>query len=977
MAMITVLTHVVGHTKGDFFAGKKLIGHLLTLGHSVEWILKIDAPAAVLPLPIGALAESAHFNYYYVASSSANMSILSNADKLAQRDYFIVFPTITTMSPSEFNELKHQGVNVKLVGEYGQNQSYFANTFFRDIIRALRKYQLHHYFTGVTSNVGTQYLPSVIQVRFVNKYEFDNEPRIFLNDYFPFLIQTQNRTHTAIYGIDKHGLPKRTDLNAADAALYANFSYIHSTCGSVSLTPKITTHLDSSQTHSQQELGMFIEPIADAPNDAMALFFVAEKDQPFIKMLLDKPLDAEISPQDIIDYNQSTSTFFAYTNTDTDILIYKDGEEALAQHDHQLAAYCALGVCRILKSQPERKKIDLIARHTEQSKNLLMQALKEYAVDLNEVVLRLFNPFPLAHETMQAFFKKAKVDQQPVLITGDQSLTEVINIGAPFIYQICHWKKPLAQSLLSFCESLRFYELHDFLSHSFAGDVNCLDGYESLTANLYKLLSLIDNPKLYEQYGALRYHMASIYERLPGIVLDNPQVKNKEDMLKLHFNEWVLFDEQKVREFQERRVAPVPASMYLGVITKQQVPLIARIKPEKPAIFSYSPPPTWWKLKHHFAGFSITKEDVMSTMVTLEQEQQDAFVKSYPDNGLPGISKERLQQELDAAVLEWLIVDAKQNTKSFQRLYLLQNESGQEALIHELYNFTPINHYGFELLHQTMHAFLKPNHYALFLKKSINYALPLGVQTYTSLLKNLELAERTALIKESLQVPSPQIIFIMQQAPCTMLSLLAEADRPWLIAVLQLRENTAMVTPDITAQHDAIWNSLDDNRVTMVFQDHHQKDHRIYRGDFNSIDLMTTMAGPSHASQKTLIRAANFLGAYIKKQDYYWFNGLIATDKRLHDAIKFFITDIDAGNIQDPQRMQTKLRSLCWGLQPTAPLAQLIQYIEHKLYDSYCPVAVPAPAQASSSGFFCTEASKQPDVIRPSEPMREYSCGIQ
>lgn len=55
--------------------------------------------------------------------------------------------------------------------------------------------------------------------------------------------------------------------------------------------------------------------------------------------------------------------------------------------------------------------------------------------------VNLYNPFPLQHDTMIAMMQTCKEQGNPVYITGDQSLSEAISIGGPFLYQCMSWKE--------------------------------------------------------------------------------------------------------------------------------------------------------------------------------------------------------------------------------------------------------------------------------------------------------------------------------------------------------------------------------------------------------------------------------------------------------------------------------------------------------------------------------------------------------
>jgi hypothetical protein len=53
---------------------------------------------------------------------------------------------------------------------------------------------------------------------------------------------------------------------------------------------------------------------------------------------------------------------------------------------------------------------------------------------------------------------------------------------------------------------------------------------------------------------------------------------------------------------------------------------------------------TWWELKHNFPDCSITEEDVILNLKKASAEYQYmVFLGSYPDDGIPGVTKQRLE----------------------------------------------------------------------------------------------------------------------------------------------------------------------------------------------------------------------------------------------------------------------------------------------------------------------------------------------
>jgi len=165
------------------------------------------------------------------------------------------------------------------------------------------------------------------------------------------------------------------------------------------------------------------------------------------------------------------------------------------------------------------KSILLIGRtddkFLERLKNLLKDNLTidetngRHTVTLNGYTknLKIINPFPLEQKSMLILLNEAKRLNNPVLITGDQSLTEAISIGVPFYYQIMSWKLGLWRSLINFCERKGLKKLNDFLNNSYNKNSEVMN----FDSNKYKNLE----QNLVSEFSELRIHLDNLYEVLP------------------------------------------------------------------------------------------------------------------------------------------------------------------------------------------------------------------------------------------------------------------------------------------------------------------------------------------------------------------------------------------------------------------------------------------------------------------------------
>ncbi len=134
-----------------------------------------------------------------------------------------------------------------------------------------------------------------------------------------------------------------------------------------------------------------------------------------------------------------------------------------------------------------------------------------------QITIRLFNPFPLQHQTMLLFFAMAKHNQFPVLITGDQSLGETISLGAPFIYQICRWKSTVAEQLLVLCQQQGYDKLAAFLTKTFMGET-LYQGLFHADNNYDALIAMTRDNQLYQEFEQLPKQAHSLNEKCASLV---------------------------------------------------------------------------------------------------------------------------------------------------------------------------------------------------------------------------------------------------------------------------------------------------------------------------------------------------------------------------------------------------------------------------------------------------------------------------
>ncbi len=79
------------------------------------------------------------------------------------------------------------------------------------------------------------------------------------------------------------------------------------------------------------------------------------------------------------------------------------------------------------------------------------------------IQVRMINPFPLSNTSMLTLMNESNKAQHPVLITGDQSLSEAISIGGPFLYQAMFWKRQLEKDLIKLAAQNKLSKLSEYL----------------------------------------------------------------------------------------------------------------------------------------------------------------------------------------------------------------------------------------------------------------------------------------------------------------------------------------------------------------------------------------------------------------------------------------------------------------------------------------------------------------------------------
>ena len=360
MAYIVVLTHIVEETKGDFFAGLRLVKVLLQENHNVEWILKVDVPEILDQLPINFFENKNCKIYILKNDENCNSNIVSLKEELAKRDVLISYPTILTLKIDEYSQLKESGVNLILISEYGFDKKLTEYDIkFQKMIENLEKHDITFFSTGISSES--------LGIFKLEKDDFDRIPNTLLE------------------------LPSENQL--------------------------ITEALIGKSS-------------------------------------------SDITKQDLDTYHRNHALFFSYTNTE------------VRNHDKDLAIFAYFCVRYTLALKSNKKNIDIIGRFNENSIGFLQNLLNNlWKADRNNIcTIRLVNPYPLKYMTMLFFLRQSQNDENPVAVTGDQSLSEAISIGNIFVYHAPLWKMNIATELLDHYQALNKKRIKNFIRDGMLGE---------------------------------------------------------------------------------------------------------------------------------------------------------------------------------------------------------------------------------------------------------------------------------------------------------------------------------------------------------------------------------------------------------------------------------------------------------------------------------------------------------------------------
>ncbi|KTD42834.1 hypothetical protein Lpar_0811 [Legionella parisiensis] len=108
----------------------------------------------------------------------------------------------------------------------------------------------------------------------------------------------------------------------------------------------------------------------------------------------------------------------------------------------------------------------------------------EYETQKNDSdkVIRVFNPFPLHPQSVQALMEAS---ESVNLLTGDQSLSEALSLAKIPFYQAMPWKKKLYDSLTSFTQS--YPTLHEWLTKNASQTISPKELAEFYSINKSKM----------------------------------------------------------------------------------------------------------------------------------------------------------------------------------------------------------------------------------------------------------------------------------------------------------------------------------------------------------------------------------------------------------------------------------------------------------------------------------------------------------
>ncbi len=483
MARIVIISEIFSDGKGDFFAGKNLVMSLLQQGHQIEWLI---APFSQDPQSIAffysqvkTLRDSEHFTFKVLSPNHLELLIDGNSLLLAERDAVILFPNIPrNFDFSTYQKLVSEKVNLMIMYEYGIEEEWIYSSaqvnYLTEYHDLFRKLQLPILFTGITerrSPIGANISPGLGHLEQCDRSD----------DMLEMSPKARHDEH--LWGASDGKLDSKIEYNSAgewpcemmqssgDESLYELFE-----AEAMNVTTKA--------------IGIFKIPAADIQAlSKKTLLDVLPEDRGFIEKLLSE-VPGQMASEKLDNYNQSHALFFSYSSSE-----YRD--------DGSLARFFYLCIMYTLENNPNKTTIDLIGQFHGACVDDLKKLLSEHSLH-HKIKIRLFNPFPLQHETMLIFFIRAKQDGHVVLVTGDQSLGEVISLGIRFLYQVVPWKKNVADQLLKLCHTKRYFKVEALLTHDLEA--------------VKEMCELLADPELHQQYENLHLSIPSLQESFSEVL---------------------------------------------------------------------------------------------------------------------------------------------------------------------------------------------------------------------------------------------------------------------------------------------------------------------------------------------------------------------------------------------------------------------------------------------------------------------------
>ena len=443
MARIVIISEIFSDGKGDFFAGKNLVSSLLQQGHHIEWLIA----------PFSMDAQSIAFFY-------------SQVKALRENDHF----TFKALSPNKLERLIDY--NSSLLAErdvvvlFPNIPRNFDFTTYQKLVAEKVKLIIMYEY-----GIDEEWIFSPLQSNYLTEYH-ELFRKLQLPILFTGITDPSHRILDSNIGYQSAvEWPSEAMQPSGNESLFDMFEVEE---------PEIET----------KTMGMFKIPATEIQAlSKKTLLDVPPEDRGFIeKLLADAP--GQMASEKLDNYNQSHALFFSYTNSEL-------------RDDGCLARFFYLCIMYTLEKNPNKTTVDLIGQFHGACVDELRGLLSEFSPQY-KIKIRLFNPFPLQHETMLLFFVRAKQDRHLVLVTGDQTLGEVLSLGIGFLYQAMPWKKGIVEQLLKLCHTQGYFKVEAFLTHD-------LDAIK-------EICELLADPELYKQFENLHLSIPSLQETFSEVI---------------------------------------------------------------------------------------------------------------------------------------------------------------------------------------------------------------------------------------------------------------------------------------------------------------------------------------------------------------------------------------------------------------------------------------------------------------------------